>query len=79
MMGYGWWQRPSPHGRDLSTHDVRQTLKRQLAWLGDRRLKVGRVEESDEDTIRAEIVAIDGSLVERLEIDRHNGLTQQVV
>jgi hypothetical protein len=36
-------------------------------------LKLGKVEEKDEDTIVAEIVTNDGSLVDRFEVDRHTG------
>ena len=32
-----------------------------------------REEEKDEDTIVAEIVTNDGSLVDRIEVDRHTG------
>ena len=58
----------------LSTADVRGFLERHLATLGNHRLKVGNVEATDEDTITAEIVTVDDSLVERFEVDRHTGL-----
>ena len=44
----------------------------------NKRLKVGEVKEADDDTIVAEIVTQDGSLVQRLKVDRHTGQMQQV-
>jgi len=58
----------------LSTDDVRGFLERHLEALGNERLKVGTVEALDDDTITAEIVTLDDSLVERFEVDRHTGL-----
>ena len=68
--GYGMHQALP---RDLTTDDVRHMLGHQLEWQGNPNLKLGKVEEKDEDTIVAEIVANDGSLVDRLEVDRHTG------
>jgi hypothetical protein len=39
---------------------------------------VGKVEEKDGDTFVAEIVTKDGSLVQRLEVDRHRGSMRPV-
>ena len=72
---HGW---PIPAARDLTADDVRERLDRQLAWLGNPRLKLGTVSETDEDKIIAEIVTQDGSLVQRLEVDRHSGALRQV-
>ena len=58
----------------LSTDDVRKFLERHLAVLGNERLKVGNVEAMDDDTITAEVVTVDDSLVESFEVDRHTGL-----
>jgi hypothetical protein len=58
----------------LSTDDVRGFLQRHLAALGNQRLKVGKIEAVDDDTITAEIVTVDDSLVERFEVDRHTGV-----
>ena len=64
-------------GRDLSADDVRQYLEHRLKWRGNKRVKVGDVKETDDSTIVAEIVTVDGSLVQRLTIDRHTGAMQQ--
>jgi hypothetical protein len=45
---------------------------------GNERLKVGDVTRTDDDTIVAEIVTVDDSLVQRLEIDRHSGRMQRI-
>ena len=71
-MGHGYgMHRALP--RDLTTDDVRHMLGHQLEWQGNPNLKLGKVEEKDEDTIVAEIVTNDGSLVDRFEVDRHTG------
>jgi hypothetical protein len=59
--------------RDLSSDELRHILEHQLAWQGNPNIKLGKVEKKDEDTIVAEIVTNDGSLVDRLEVDRHTG------
>ena len=59
--------------QDLSADDVRARIERSLKWHGNERLKVGEVKELDDDTIVAEIVTLDDSLVDRLEVDRHTG------
>lgn len=64
--------------KDLDAGDVRASLERSLDWQGNKRLKVGEVTETDDDTVVAEIVTVDGSLVQRLEVDRHTGRLQQV-
>jgi hypothetical protein len=51
-------------------------LGHRLAWQGNENLKVGEVAEKDEDTITAEIVTQDDSLVQRLEVNRHTGWMQ---
>lgn len=63
---------------DLTTEDVTRMLERRLAWQGNPHVKLGKVEEKDADTITAEIVTQDGSLVERLEVDRRSGWSWMV-
>ncbi len=69
--GSGW----STAGRDLnlSTDNVKNYFERWLAWQGNPRLKVGDVKEKDADTIVADIVTKDNSLVQRFVISRRNG------
>jgi hypothetical protein len=69
-MGHGMMQ---PLRQDLSAEDVKHMMEHRLAWHGNPNVKVGSVEEKDNDTIVAEIVTQDGSLVEKLEVDRHTG------
>ena len=89
MMGRDMWGGGYGHGhghgksaiqpdQDLSADDVRGRLERSLKWHGNKRLKVGEVKEIDDDTIVAEIVTLEDSLVQRLKIDRHSGATHQV-
>ena len=85
--GGGWWgmgpnvmSGPAPWGwsagwRDLnlSTDNVKTYMERWLMWQGNPRLKVGEVKEKDADTIVADIVTKDNSLVQRFVINRHSG------
>jgi hypothetical protein len=61
---------------DLSTDDVKSYFDRWIAWLGNPRLKVGEVKEKDADTIVADIVTKDNSLVQRFVVNRRNGFIQ---
>ena len=77
MMGQGMGPRSmTALPQDLSIENVRHMLEHQLAWQGNPNLKLGKVEEKDEDTIVAEIVTQDGSVVQRLQVDRHTGMMQ---
>ena len=64
--------------KDLSSDDVRHFLEHRLEMQGNKRLTLGEVKEADEDKIVADITTVDGSLVERLEVDRHTGQMQHV-
>ena len=78
MMGQG--MRPGmmqPLRQDLSAKDVKHIMEHRLAWNGNPNVKVGKVEEKDDDTIVAEIVTQGGSLVQKLEVDRHTGLMRR--
>ena len=69
-MGPGMRQ---PLRQDLSAADVQHMMEHRLAWQDNPNIKLGKVEDKDDDTIVAEIVTQDGSLVQRLEVDRHTG------
>jgi hypothetical protein len=56
--------------------NVRSYVQRWIAWQGNRRLKVGDVKERDADTIVADIVTLDNSLVQRFVVNRRNGYIQ---
>ncbi|WP_146193124.1 hypothetical protein [Maritimibacter sp. 55A14] len=68
--------RMQPLRNDLGADDVRHMMEHRLAWQGNPNIKLGNVEEIDEDSIVAEIVTQDGSLVQRIEVDRHTGWMQ---
>jgi hypothetical protein len=72
-MGYGYGVPAPQQAEPLSVDDVRNVLDQRLQWMGNPNLKVGNVAEKDKDTIIAEIVTKDDSLVERYEIDRKTG------
>jgi hypothetical protein len=77
MMGQGMGPGPmTALPQDLSVENVRHMLEHQLAWQGNPNLKLGKIEEKDEDTIVAEIVTQDGSVVQELQVDRHTGMMQ---
>jgi hypothetical protein len=82
MMGQGYGMGPGMMGRpggmwalpqDLTKANVEHMLGHQLAWSRNPDLKLGKVEEKDANTIVADIVGKDGSVVRRLEFDRHTG------
>ena len=81
-MGYGPAAANCPRADsadlDLGVDDVKTFMERRLAaWRNDN-LKVGEITEKDENTITAEIVTKDGSLVERFDIDRKTGRQTRV-
>ena len=63
---------------DLSLDEVRAKLEHWLARQGNPRLSLGDVKEEGEDTVVADIVTQDGSLADRLRVDRHTGAMQRV-
>jgi hypothetical protein len=72
MMGYG----PGYGGQgnlNLTTDNVKSYFERMIAIQGNSHLKVGDVKEKDADTIVADVVTKDNSLVERFNVNRHNG------
>lgn len=64
--------------KDLSPEQVRAILEGKIAWTGNKRLKVGSVEQKDDDSFVAEIVTVDDSLVQRVEVDRNTGMMRPV-
>lgn len=57
----------------LTVEDVSHFFGHILERRGNKRLKLGEVKQRDEDTITAQIVTVDGSLVQEFEVDRHSG------
>jgi hypothetical protein len=64
--------------KDLTTDDVRHFLDHRLEMHGNKRLKVSEVKEVDEDKIVVDITTVDGSLVQRFEVDRHTGQMRDI-
>lgn len=58
---------------NLSADNVKSYFERIIAEQGNSRLKVGDVKEKDADTIVADIVTKDNSLVQRFAVNRHTG------
>ncbi len=61
----------------LTVDDVKSRVERWLAWQGNPRLKLGEVKERDADSITADILTKDDSLVERFIFDRHTGFARR--
>jgi len=59
--------------KEVTTETVTKFLEQRLTHMGNERLKVGEVKETDDKTITAEIVTKDGSLVQKLQFDRATG------
>ncbi len=74
MMRGGLRVRPIQH---LSVDDVSHYFEHFLKRRGNKRLKLGEVVQTDEDTITAQIVTVDGSLVQTYEVDRHSGIAKR--
>jgi hypothetical protein len=75
--GYGRGDVQNNQALNLTTDDVKTRIERWLTWRGNPRLKVGEVKEKDTDTITADIVTKDNSLVQRFIVDRHTGAFRQ--
>ena len=74
----GYDRRADAQGNlNLSIDDVKSRIERWLSWRGNARLKVGDVKEKDADTITADVVTKDNSLVQRFIVDRHTGAFRQ--
>tara|TARA_B100000965_G_scaffold205911_1_gene171921 strand:+ start:196 stop:786 length:591 start_codon:yes stop_codon:yes gene_type:complete len=74
-MGMGGAQ---PLRSDLTADEVEHMMEHRVAWANNPNLKVGTVKATDDDTIEADIVTKDGSLVRKFKIDRHTGRMQPV-
>jgi hypothetical protein len=67
-----------PPAEGITVERARAMIEGALTWHGNPRLKLGTVEEQDEDTIIAEILTVDESLVQRLAMDRTTGEIRRV-
>ncbi|MCW5751104.1 MAG: hypothetical protein KIT81_08150 [Alphaproteobacteria bacterium] len=70
----------TPPGKpeEMTQERVRALLTQHLAALGNPRLKIGEIGASAEGNITAEIVTVDGSLVQKLAFNRYPGLVRRV-
>lgn len=64
--------------KDLSAEQVRDILEGHIAWTGNKRLKVGSVKQKDEESYVAEVVTVDDSLVQRVEVNRSTGAMRPI-
>ncbi|MCH8167600.1 MAG: hypothetical protein IIC03_06695 [Proteobacteria bacterium] len=76
--GQGYGQRgmmgmAAPLAEDLSIDGVRHIMEHRVAMMQNPNLKVGEIVDQDDDTITADVVTQDGSLVRRFMVDRHTG------
>jgi hypothetical protein len=67
-----------PPDEGITVERARAMLEGVLAWHGNPRLKLGTVEEQNEETIVAEILTVDDSLVQRLAMDRTTGEIRRI-
>jgi hypothetical protein len=64
--------------REMTPARVRALLEQRLAWHGNPRLKLGEIAPGADGNIVAEIVTVDGSLVQKLAFNRYPGLVRQI-
>jgi hypothetical protein len=69
-----------PHAarEEMTPERVRAFLEQRLAQTGNPRLKIGEIATTPGGSISAEIVTVDGSLVQKLAFNRYPGLYRQV-
>ncbi len=69
-----------PHGNveEMTPERVRTFLEQRLEQHGNPRLKLGEIASAADGSITAEIVTVDGSLVQKLAFNRYPGLFRQV-
>ncbi|HET8997496.1 MAG TPA: hypothetical protein VFN42_12585 [Acetobacteraceae bacterium] len=70
---WGYHRSYHPAALNLSIQDVRNRFERWLQWRHNPHLKLGEVRQTGPDTITADIVTQDNSLVQRFNVDRRSG------
>ncbi len=63
--------------RNVAIDDVRDHFERLLQAQGNPRVRLGEIKDADKDTIVAEIITTEGSLVDRFSVDRRSGAIQR--
>ena len=69
---------PPAAQEEMTPESVRAWLEQRLARHGNPRLKIGEIAAVGDATITAEIVTIDGSLVQKVAFNRYPGLVRQI-
>lgn len=59
--------------KQITPDDAKAIITGFLAMHGNKRLKAGNIQEKDADTVIAEVVTVDNSLVQRFEVNRKTG------
>ena len=67
--------RANPGTLQLSPDDITKRIESALAWNGNPNLKLGTVRESGPDTVAADLVTKENSLIERVVFDRRTGFS----
>jgi hypothetical protein len=70
---------PAGTPEEMTPKRVRTFLEERLARLGNPRLKLGEIATAEDGSITAEIVTMDGSLVQKLAFNRYPGLVRQIM
>lgn len=68
----------SPAAEEMTPERVRAFLERQLSAYGNPRLTLGDIVTAADGNVVAEIVTVDGSLVQKLAFNRYPGLFRQI-
>jgi hypothetical protein len=63
---------------EMTPERVRTLLEQRLTQEGNPRLKLGEIATAADGSITAEIVTVDGSLVQKLAFNRYPGLVRQI-
>jgi hypothetical protein len=63
---------------EMTEDRVRALLMQELSNLGNPRLKLGQIGKASDGSITAEILTVEGSLVQKLAFNRYPGLMRQV-
>lgn len=67
-----------PAFEEMTPERVRSFLERELRVYGNPRLTLGDIATAEDGSIVAEIVTVDGSLVQKLAFNRYPGLFRQI-
>lgn len=69
---------PPAAQQEMTPERVRAFLEARLEWHGNPRLEIGEIATLEDGSITAEIITVDGSLVQKLAFNRYPGLFRQV-